>query len=606
MAQAAQSVYHLFRNVVATRGSATAARRKIDGVWRDVTWQELSLQSMQITAGLVALGVQPRETVSIMSNSRVEWVAADLGILAACATTVPIYQSTIADDAEYILNDSGAVAVFVEDKKQLEKMRSIRSKISKVKKVICFAAADVDTNSDWEVSLAEFQKQGEAYLQQHENEIRKRAEDLRKDDVLTLIYTSGTTGKPKGAILTHDAMLFEAESIGSINLITNADVQLFFLPLAHVFAKVLEVIWLREGHVMAFAESIEKVVDNMGEVRPTMMCAVPRIFEKAYAKVVTDAVNQPGLKGKLAAWALSEGEKAAKLEKEGKNPSSLSWKIAHALVFKKRIAPRLHQRFGGNLRFFVSGGAPLSPEIAYFFKYNDIKICEGYGLTETSAATCVNLPSDIRIGTVGKPIPGMEVIIAGDGEILIRGRGVMKGYLNRPDATAEAIDQDGWFHTGDIGVKDKDGFVRITDRKKDIIVTAGGKNVAPQNIEGMLKTKSPLISQVVIHGDKRKFISAILTLDEANLKAWAQHNGVNGEYAQLTQRPEVRAAIEAAVSDLNRGMASYESIKKFSILDHDFVVGDQLTPSLKVKRKVCNEKYKNIFDGFYEGSGGAD
>jgi long-chain acyl-CoA synthetase len=285
-------------------------------------------------------------------------------------------------------------------------------------------------------------------------------------------------------------------------------------------------------------------------------------------------------------------------------------------VFKKLNA-KLTARFGGRMRFFVSGGAPLGKDVAYFFKYAGFTICEGFGLTETSAASAVNLPADTRIGTVGRALPGTEFKVASDGELLIRGRGVMKGYWKREDATKEAIDGEGWFHTGDIGVVDKDGFIRITDRKKDIIVTAGGKNVAPQNLENQIKSKSSLISQVVVHGDKRKFLSAVVTLDEENLRNWAKNNGKSGDYAALSQLPEVNAAITQVFKDVNASLASYESVKKFKVLDHDFTVGDKpeekgrpgaelLTASLKVKRKAVNERYKDILEAFYEGAGGGD
>jgi long-chain acyl-CoA synthetase len=294
------------------------------------------------------------------------------------------------------------------------------------------------------------------------------------------------------------------------------------------------------------------------------------------------------------------------MEQEGRAPGGFGWTLAQRLVFSK-VQQQLNARFGGRLRCFVSGGAPLGKDIAYFFKYAGVTILEGYGLTETSAASCVNLASDNRIGTVGRPLPGTELKIAADGEILIRGRGVMKGYHNKPDATKEAIDAEGWFHTGDIGVIDKDGFLKITDRKKDIIVTAGGKNVAPQNLENLIKSKSPLISQAVVHGDKRKFLSVLITVDEEAIAKWARDKGVGGDVKSVTQSKALEDEIGVAIKNVNSTLASYETLKKFKILDHDFVVGDILTPSLKVKRKLANERYKDIFDGFYAGdAGGGD
>jgi long-chain acyl-CoA synthetase len=600
----AKSVFELFRNTVASRKDKVAAQVKVQGAWRDITWAELDKTARSVAAALVKLGVQPKQMVSVMSNTRIEWVQADLGILGAGATTVPIYQSSTADDTQYILNDAGSVAVFVEDDAQLQKLRSLRARLPNVKKVIAFTGA---CEGDFEVSWPQFLKDGEEYLKAHEAEVNARAATLAPEDILTLIYTSGTTGRPKGAIITHDNMLYESDASQKIGIAAADDIQYLFLPMAHVFAKVLEASWLRVGHTMSFWElDMKKIVDNLGEVRPTIMCAVPRIFEKVYAKVKSDVDHTPGIPGKIARWGFLQGVYAAKAEQEGQKPSGLAWKLAHKLVWKK-LHTKLDARFGGRMRFMISGGAPLSKDIAYFFKYAGFKICEGYGLTETSAATCVCLPDDIRIGTVGRPIPGTEVKIAPDGEILIRGRGVMKGYHNKPDATAEVIDADGWFHSGDIGVIDKDGFLRITDRKKDIIVTAGGKNVAPQNLENLIKSRSPLISQAVVHGDQRKFLSVLLTVDEENVAKWAKEKGVGGDYQSLTQSKELTDAIGNVVKDVNGTLASYETLKKFKILDHDFVVGDELTPSLKVKRKLCNEKYQAIFDGFYAGdAGGGD
>jgi long-chain acyl-CoA synthetase len=597
----AKSIYELFQNTVKTRGDRVAAQYKVAGAWRDVTWNEMRAISEKVSAGLAALGVQKNDRVSIVSETRIEWVLADVGILGAGAATVPIYHSNTADDCEFILGDAGSVIAFVEDKEQVEKLRSIREQIPNVKKIICFAAGETDKDSDWEIEWDDFLAEGEAYLKDHAEEIKARGESLGPDDLLTLIYTSGTTGRPKGTILTHDCMLYEAEIMNQVGLIGADDLQYLFLPLAHVFAKVIEIGWFATGHIVAFWEKDQKkIVTNLAEVRPTMMGAVPRIYEKVHAAVIDKVNNAPGPKGALARWAIRKGQEAAELEKSGKTPGGLGWTLAQKLVWSKLQAD-LSEKFGGRLRFFISGGAPLSTDIAYFFKFAGVKICEGYGLTETSAATCINLPDTIQIGSVGQVVPGTEVKIAEDGEILIRGRGVMKGYWNREDATKEAINEDGWFYSGDIGSFDKDGNLRITDRKKDIIVTAGGKNVAPQNLENSLKSKSPLISQVVIHGDKRKFLSALITIDPEALENWSNKTSANANfsYSKTTQSEGLNAAIQDVVNDLNQGLASYETLKKFKILDHDFEIGEQLTPTLKVKRKLCNERYKDQFDSMY-------
>jgi long-chain acyl-CoA synthetase len=612
----AKSIHELFQNTVAARKDKVAAQYKSGGVWRDVTWAEMAATAAKLSAGLVKLGVEPKQMVSIISNTRLEWITADLGILGAGATTVPVYQSSTSDDTSFILNDSGAVAVFAEDAVQLTKLRGIRHEIPQVKRVIAMTGA-VDDASGWEMTWQTFLAEGEAYLKDHPGIVKERASGLSPEDLLTIIYTSGTTGRPKGAMLTHDCMLYEADAAHQLKMLSVDDIEYMFLPMAHSFAKVLETVWFKEGHVMAFwSGDMKKIVDEFGEIRPTFVCSVPRIFEKVHASAKAAAVAQPGIKGKLAAWGLQQGEKAAKIEMAGGKPGGLAWTLAQKTVFKG-LNKKLTARFGGRLRFFVSGGAPLGKEVAYFFKYAGIEVCEGFGLTETSAGTAVNLPGQVRIGSVGRAFPGTEFKVAADGELLIRGRGVMKGYWKREDATREVIDSDGWFHTGDIGVVDHDGFLRITDRKKDIIVTAGGKNVAPQNLENQIKSKSSLISQVVVHGDKRKFLTAVVTLEEENLKKWADANQISGDYAALTQSPAALASIEQTFREVNAQLASYETIKKFKVLDHDFTIGDKpeekdrpgaalLTPSLKVKRKAVNERYKDIFDGFYVGESGGD
>jgi long-chain acyl-CoA synthetase len=596
----ADSVFGIFMETCEKSGGKVAAQYKVAGAWRDVTWNEMRSIALKAGAALMKHGLEPKQHVSILSNTRLEWILADLGIQSTGAATVPIYQSNLAEECEYIINDSGAVFVFAEDGEQLEKLREVRDQIPDVKKVICFTAKDVDDDSDWEMSWDELLEEGAEHLKENEDALMERANAVGPEDLLTLIYTSGTTGKPKGVMITHDCMRYEAEASRKINLISPDDVQYLWMPMAHVFAKILEVIWFSEAHVMAFWEGdLKKIVPNLSEVRPTVMCSVPRIFEKVHASVTGKVKEAGGVKGALGRWALQKGDEAARLEAAGKDNSSMGWSLAQKLVWSK-LHDTLNETFGGRMRFFISGGAPLSTDIAYFFKYAGFKVCEGYGLTETSAATTVNRVDDIRIGTVGQAMPGTELKIASDGEILIRGRGVMAGYWNREDATKEVLEEDGWFHSGDIGELDNDGFLKITDRKKDIIVTAGGKNVAPQNIEGLIKAKSPLISQVVVHGDKRKFLSAVITVDPETVEAWAQGKGLSGDHKTLSQNTDLRSEIENVVKDANGQLASYEGIKKFEILDHDFEIGDQLTASLKVKRKVCNDRYQEIFNGFYE------
>ena len=577
----AQSVYHLLQETSTSNSSSVAVRFCVDGKWQSLTFGEFNRQVHQVADALIQRGVTPGERVAILSKTRVEWSLTDFGILAAGACTVPIYHSSIAKDVAYILNDANVKTVFVEDEEQLEKVQSIKDQVSSLEHCI-----RLDTWQDFFKTEPNLKR------------IRERTDHIKENDLASIVYTSGTTGEPKGVMLTHDNLLYEALAIEKLGLLSKKDVQLLFLPLAHVFAKVMQIAWVKTGHVLVFAESMEKVVDNMKETKPTMMAAVPRVYEKVYAKVVGNATSASGIKGFIARWALGQQKQAAKQEKKGRRPTGFKWFLAQRLVMSK-IETKLKETFGGHLRFFISGGAPLSPDITYFFKHAGITILEGYGLTETTAASCVNVPSSNHIGTVGKPVPGTELQFAEDGEVLIHGRGVFKGYWNRPEATKEVLTSDGWFHTGDIGVLTPAGFLRITDRKKDLIVNAGGKKIAPQKIENLIKSRSALISQVVVHGDERPYLTALLVLDEAMVKDFAKKKNLKKSYAELTKDSLVHRRVDVIMKSVNQGLPSYERIKKWAILDHDFVIGDQLTPTLKVKRHLCEKKYRSILDQLY-------
>jgi long-chain acyl-CoA synthetase len=592
-----QSLLDLVHEQVRARPSDTAALVKRGGSYRPVTWAELWSDLERVAQSLIAIGIEPGDRVNIVSNTRYEWVTLDLGILAAGAVTVPIYPSNLTDECLYVADHSGARLVVCEDAGQVEKFLAIREQLGAVVKVVQMTGA-VEAANDWVMSMADFLALG---VEVEDATLVERRESLGPESILTIIYTSGTTGRPKGVVLTHANMIYEAEGIRQIGLIDESDIQLLFLPLSHSFAKVLEVGWLATGHVLAFAESMNTIKENLGEVRPTIMAGVPRVYEKFHAAVVDKGLSATGIKRKLFAAALELSAKRGELEAEGKSlefPDSFKFKVLQALVFAK-IRAGVMETLGGRMRLMLSGGAPLPAKIAWFFRDAGIVVLEGYGLTETSAGTTVNLPDNNQMGTVGPPLPGTEARIADDGEILLRGPGIMREYWRNPEATAETI-VDGWLHTGDIGELDaKTGALKITDRKKDLIITAGGKNIAPQRIENLVRTEA-LISQCVVHGDRRKFLSALLTLDENALREFANQHELTGDYATLVQHPKVRAEVEAIVARANKELASYETIKKFEILDHDFSIETgELTPKLSVKRKVVYSKYGHIFDGFY-------
>jgi long-chain acyl-CoA synthetase len=610
----------IFAERVIASGDDVALRRKIDGTWRSSTWKEWDRAAREIAGGLVELGVGLGDRVVILATTRAEWVEADVGILMAGAVTVPIYPSNTPEQCEYIITDSGAEVVIVEDPHQLEKLyhADVRDKLGAVTKVIYMADVarlekpdregrtsptldDVlpeGSDGDWLLALAELRQRGVAWLDDNDGKLAEIDARVLPSQTFTIVYTSGTTGPPKGVVLSHNNMSFTCEAIRDLLELSAEDEQLMFLPLAHIFAKILEWASITVGASIAFAESITQLVANLQEVKPTFMGAVPRVYEKAYVKIQSNFAEKrkKAVPRTLINWALKQGKRRSRALCAGQPATDLSIRLADKLVFSK-----VQATFGGRLRFFISGGAPLAGDIAAFFHQSGILVLEGYGLTETTAVCNVNRPSSYRFGTVGPAIPGVEIRIAEDGEVLMRGGNIMKGYHNNPEATAEALDADGWFHSGDVGVIDDDGKLRITDRKKDLIVTAGGKNVAPQNIENSLKALCPYLSQVMVYGDKRKYLSALLTLSDDNVQAWASEQGITATgLAELSANGEVAKLISGYVDELNSKLASYETIKKYKILPHDFdQETGELTPTLKVRRKFCTEKYGDLLAGFY-------
>ncbi|WP_256842459.1 AMP-dependent synthetase/ligase [Ornithinimicrobium cryptoxanthini] len=595
----AASVGHLFRDRVASTPDAEAFRYPVGESWESLTWAQTGARANAIAAGLVDLGVQGEERVALCSATRLEWVLADQAVMSAGAATTTIYPTTLPDDVAYIVSDSGSKVVIAEDSTQVEKLRAHRGSMPEVSHVVVI---DGEGDGDWVITLSELEERGQARLEAEPELINERIDQLTPDHLATIIYTSGTTGRPKGVRLPHSAWTYEAAAVDAIGILDSSDLQYLWLPLAHVFGKVLLVLPLQVGFPTAVDGRVDKIVENVAVVKPTFMGAAPRIFEKAYGRITMMMADEGGIKEKLFHWATGVGRKVSELRQTGTEPSgvlAVQHKIADKLVLKK-----VQERFGGRVRFFISGSAALNRDVAEWFDAVGLRIIEGYGLTETSAASFVNRPSigGYQFGSVGWALPGTEVQIAEDGEILLRGPGVTTGYHQLETATAEAFGEDNWFHTGDIGELDDNGFLRITDRKKDLFKTSNGKYVAPSVIESMFKGICPYASQLVIEGDGRKFVSAIITLDPDAIAGWAEKNDMAGkEYAEVVTSPQCREMVQGYVDELNLQLNRWEQIKQFVILDHDLTVEEgDLTPSMKLKRRVVTRKYADQLDALYQ------
>jgi long-chain acyl-CoA synthetase len=604
---AGQTLNDLFAHRAKTTPERPALRRKVNGAWVDITWKGYHDGARKVGLALMAQGVGRGDAVAILSETRAEWAFCDLGVLGIGAITVPIYHSNVAEEVKYILEDSSAKVIVVENLEQWQKLLPKVDELPALKKVVLIDTQDTQKVKAADAPWADHPRvmTWTAFLELGEGQDAARFEaaaaQSKGDDVVTFIYTSGTTGHPKGVVLTHKNAVAECEALWDALTITDDESTLAFLPLAHVFARCLHWMQLKAGYVVSFAESITKVVDNMGEVRPTFFAAVPRIYEKIHATMLSKVNESSAMKRRYVHWALRHAMERDRCRREGKGVSlGTSFGCALGGPAVSKLEAGLQARTGGRLKYFISGGAPLSAEIASFFHTLGFPIYEGYGLTETTAATHVNKPGAHRIGTVGKQVKGVETKLAPDGEILVRGGVVMKGYHNKPEATAEVLSADGWFATGDVGELDAEGFLRITDRKKDLIVTAAGKNVAPQNVENHLKTDR-YISQAALFGDKQRFCVALVTLDEAEVKKALESEGIAppAKLPDLARHPRVRQLVEASIAAKNKDLASYEQVKYFEILDKEFEVGDELTPSLKVKRKVVKTKYGAIVDRLY-------
>jgi long-chain acyl-CoA synthetase len=565
--------------------------------WESVTWKETGDRVSKLAAGLVSLGIEPEQRVGIASGTRYEWILADLAIMCAGAATTTVYPSTIEADVAYILADSECRVVFAEDDEQLAKITAHRSELPHLAKVVTFDGA---ADGDWVITLAELERLGEELLAQQPDVIEKRVAETKPDALATLIYTSGTTGRPKGVRLRHSSWTYEGAAIQAQGILDENDLQYLWLPMAHSFGKVLLSTQLACGFATAVDGRVEKIIENLAVVRPTFMGAAPRIFEKAHGRIVTMQKTEGGIKEKLFNQAFSVGRKVDELKRAGKPVPFLLAK-QHAL-FDKLVFSKIRDRFGGRVRFFISGAAALNQEVAEWFHIAGILILEGYGLTETSAGAFVNRPENYKFGTVGMVFQGSEVKIAEDGEVLIKGPGVMDGYHNLPEQTAATL-QDGWLHTGDIGEVDAEGFLKITDRKKDLFKTSGGKYIAPSSIESQFKAVCPYASQFLVHGNDRNFCVALITLDPDAMAEWANHNDMAGaSYQEIVSSQKVKDMVGGYVDQLNARLNRWETIKKWILLDHDLTVeSGELTPSMKVKRKVVEENNKDKIEALYQG-----
>jgi len=565
--------------------------------WKSLTWTGTLERVRAVAGGLRALGLTDEACCAILASTRIEWLLADLGVLCAGGTTSTIYPSSTPDECAFIVSDSGAAFAFAENAEQVSKLAAKRAELPALRQVITFDGSP--SGDGWVLTLAELEERGRRWEAERPGRFEELARAVRPESLATIIYTSGTTGSPRGVELTHGTWAFEGQGLAASDILRPGAKHYLWLPLAHVFGKVLETAQLCIGFSTVVDGRVDKMVENLAEVKPTFVCGVPRVFEKVHNKIVLTAREGGAAKLAIFRWATSVGRRVSRLRQSGRRPGpwlALQRALADRLVFR-----RIRAIFGGRLQFFISGSAPLSREIGEFFDAVGVAILQGYGLTESSAGNFCNRPSTNRLGTVGQALPGVEAKIAEDGEILLRGPVVMRGYHQQPQATAEAM-EGGWLHTGDIGFLDPDGFLTITDRKKDLIKTSGGKYVAPQELETRLKAICPFVSHVVVHGNQRNYITALVTLEADAIQKWAAANGIEAaSVAELSVRPGVRTLLQGHFDQLNATLPRFATVKRFAILPQDLSeAAGELTASQKVKRKVVEARYRSALDELYE------
>ena len=599
--QTIPEIFEFLTGSFVKRNEKPVFKHKVDGTYQDISYQEFGDKTKHFALGLASLGIKRGDKVSLISENRPEWVYTDYAVLCLGAADVPLYPILTADSIEYILNDSGSTAIVVSNKFQMNKVLKVWKNCKTLKHVIVMN--DIEDNEDQNVyTMSQVIEKGREFGKSNSNYLEDNIKLNKKDDVCTIIYTSGTTGEPKGVVLTHDNILSNVKAAHTIFDISDKDTFLSFLPTCHIYERMSGYyVAITSGATIAYAESIEKVAANLLEIKPTIMTAVPRLFERMYSKIQKNVESQSPAKQKLFNWAIEVGKEYQLARKSNGNiPIGLTakHKLADKLVFSK-----LRARTGGNLRFFISGGAALARELAVFFEAAGILVLEGYGLTESSPLISVNRPNDYKFGTVGKLCPGVEVKIAKDGEILAYGPNIMQGYYNNKKET-EAMLKDGWLHTGDIGVFDAEGFLIITDRKKSLFKTSGGKYVAPQPIENMFLTNK-YIEQFVLIGDKRMFITALIVPDFEALKEYADAHRIQYEDEKdLVNLKQINELLDKEFGNIQRNLSAFERVRKFTLLEKPFSIEEgELTPKLSVRRKVIEERYKDLIEDMYESLG---
>jgi long-chain acyl-CoA synthetase len=597
LASSFESVPDMWRHRVRSTPDSDAFITRHGTYWRETTWQSANRRVEKIANGILSSGVHSEDRCVIFAETSLEWILADIGILCAGGATTTIFPSSTDEECAFIINDSEAKLIFCGTVEQAERVIALQSELPSLQTIVCFEGGD-GPSKRW-IGLDAFEELGLTHSEQNPEAFAEAQAGISRDQLATLMYTSGTTGEPKGVMLDHRAWVYIAESIDAMEIMSPIDTHYLFLPLSHVFAKVLQVILIRLGLPTVVDADTDRLIKNLAETRPTWMGAVPGVFEVIHQRI-HDEMQAAGVAQRMTfEWALGVGLQVSRRRQQqlpvGRR-LGLKWALADRLVLR-----RIRQLFGGRIRFFISGGAPLSTDIAEFFHACDLLILEGYGLTESAAASTFNLPENYRFGTVGLPIPGSEVKIAEDGEILLRSPALMSGYYKQPAETAAALTEDGWLKTGDIGILHPSGHLQITDRKKEIIVTSTGKNIAPSNFENRLKAKCRYVSHVVMHGDRRPYCVALIGIDDESISQWARNQELPFvDYEELCQKPEIHDLVDSHIRQVNGSLPSYEQVRRFVIMtEKPSIENGLLTPSQKVKRAAVEQQYHEQLSALY-------